>query len=716
MRWPALEGATQYEVRLTPTEGTPVVQQTRDNWAFLERTLAPGSYTWQARYAVPGSEVSAWSEPRRFEVPADAPVLLVPDIAATFAAVEKLDRPRSLPPADGREALLQSLRTDSRSVDFAEFAHKVAAAAKGVIADDTAEEDTADDPDDTGADEDRALDRPGKRAAKRRAYNDAAHAVDAAYAALVTGDAAMLAAARQQVLALAGWDLPQASGGRVDDLAMQRLSFSLALIYDLLHEQLTAEERERIARAIVAYTQPLFERYVLDPERGLAQKPQNSHGFRHAGSIAAVGLLMAGELDEARDWVLRTLPLYVAITNPWGGDDGGFANGTNYAVTEIPNHLAYWDIIRNTTGVDLGRTGWGREFGRYLFSFLPPGAPVGVFGDGADADHYYPKRWARAAALYAQRVPTPLNRLYAEEWGMKPALDSLYLFAPLESAAGANGEAVFPCDGVLFPSIGWVAMHSALSDPARTSVYFKSSSYGSLNHSHADQNSFVIHAHGVALAIDSGYYDSYRSKHEKEWTIQTKAHNAITFDGGEGQKPRAVRAAGRIVSFRHTPAIDVVTGDATRAYGRALQKARRTLVYIRPGIVLVYDLLESLQPRQWEWNIHSLARIQEEKAGRIRIESGDASLCATVLAGPPSQFTQDEGFPVPPKKRKGLPTQWHGRFAALEASQQAEFLVLLSVGCDAGAVSHSSLGVGQGFAVSLNGKDLVVNSDGATPP
>ena len=39
-------------------------------------------------------------------------------------------------------------------------------------------------------------------------------------------------------------------------------------------------------------------------------------------------------------------------------------------------------------------------------------------------------------------------------------------------------------------------MHSSLSDPNRLSIFFKSSPYGSYNHSHADQNSFVIHHRG----------------------------------------------------------------------------------------------------------------------------------------------------------------------------------------------------------------------------
>jgi hypothetical protein len=319
----------------------------------------------------------------------------------------------------------------------------------------------------------------------------------------------------------------------------------------------------------------------------------------------------------------------------------------------------------------------------------------------------------RAAALYAQRVPTPLSRRYAEDWGGMAPVDRLYLFAPADGAYASAGNAEL-CDSAFFPSIGWTAMHSDLSDPKRTSVYFKASPYGSVNHSHADQNSFVIDAGGARLAIDSGYDDSYRSRHRRDWTAQTMAHNAITFDGGQGQQTQSKAAAGRIKFYSHTPAMDVVVGDATIAYGDALKMARRTLVYLRPDTVLVYDRLESDRPRRWEWNIHSLTRFIEEKPSAVRTGIGATSLCLILLDGPPTRFTQTNAFTEPPKgKRKEYPNQWHGRFTAAEGSTSTEFLVLLSVGCGARTVSHAPAAEGEGFAVAIDGTRVVIDGEGA---
>ncbi|SDC26453.1 hypothetical protein SAMN02799630_00954 [Paenibacillus sp. UNCCL117] len=58
-----------------------------------------------------------------------------------------------------------------------------------------------------------------------------------------------------------------------------------------------------------------------------------------------------------------------------------------------------------------------------------------------------------------------------------------------------------------FEQIGTVAMHSSLMDPKRISLFFKSSPFGSLNHSHADQNNMIgISAWGT-LSNSPGLYE-----------------------------------------------------------------------------------------------------------------------------------------------------------------------------------------------------------------
>ena len=257
-------------------------------------------------------------------------------------------------------------------------------------------------------------------------------------------------------------------------------------------------------------------------------------------------------------------------------------------------------------------------------------------------------------------------------------------------------------NSVVLTDIGWAAMHSELADPKRTSIYFKSSPYGSQSHSHADQNALVVHVGGKALLKSSGYYDFYDSEHARQWYTTTKAHNAITFDGGVGQGTGNKAAGGRIVSSRSDSRYDIVAGDATGAYMGQLSKALRTVVYLRPGVVLIHDLLASEEPRRWEWNFHADQRMQGDERS-VRIESGGESLCIDFLTGPPSRFEQHAGFPAPPQskgKTTNFPDQWHAMFVASERSREAAYITAMRVGCT--GVAPKLVEEASGWTVSVD--------------
>jgi hypothetical protein len=98
----------------------------------------------------------------------------------------------------------------------------------------------------------------------------------------------------------------------------------------------------------------------------------------------------------------------------------------------------------------------------------------------------------------------------------------------------------------------------------------------------------------------------------------------------------------RDTGYESRPDYTIVSGDATQAYGAALQEARRSLVYLRPNLVLVYDRLASDMPRQWEWNIHALNPMTVISDKKISIQNDPQRLCVDMLAGPTVQFAQTE--------------------------------------------------------------------------
>jgi hypothetical protein len=434
-----------------------------------------------------------------------------------------------------------------------------------------------------------------------------------------------------------------------------------------------------------------------------------------------------GDLPEADGWMLSAMPLAINLVQPWGGDDGGFSNGTPYAIWDTGTMQPLWYVVRWATGIDLAQKAWVRNYGKFLAYFNPPGTPVRLFGDGHE-QAMFKEQSARFGKGYSYFAPSPLTRWYASQLSGEDPMRFEVVMAP---PADFSGPQPFPAgtpNSIYLPTTGWVAMHSSLEDAKRTSVYFKSSPppHGAFAHQHADQNSFVINAGGQRLAIESGYYDGYKTKHWWNWLKQTRAANAVTYDGGKGQiffeaTDYKKMGYGRITKFTAAPEYDVATGNATQAYDGALTKALRSMVYLRPNLVLVHDTLASATPRRWEWNIHALRRMSEISGSKIRIENQGQSLCVEMLAAPPAKFSQTDQWLAPePTRGDGRlvsgadpirsEAQWHGRFTS-EPLASAEFIALLNVGCT-GTSAALSKDDGGGWAVQIGGKLVRIAADG----
>lgn len=534
--------------------------------------------------------------------------------------------------------------------------------------------------------------------------NEAERLLASAYLWLVTGDGAIRADAKRRALNLSRWAPRGATGVWYQDQAARSIAWSLALAYDWLYGQWSAEEKQLLLNAIRPRVEDMLGKPVsgyptgwagLDGGAKLDRSPYDSHGVTTLARLAVICSALAGE-DPVFDRCYRqVVPRYVSRPIPWGGGDGGFANGTAYAHWGVfSTHFAVWDLLKSAIGVDLWQDKWIRNHLTFLAYFVPPGTPTNLFGDGAE--QRWGAVWAAQAKVYASHYSSPLADWYARNQFGEDSISFPMLVSPRRQweTVSAQIPPGIPSSAHI-ASTGWVAMHSDLGDRGRTSIYFKSSPFGSFNHSHADQNSFVINARGLPLAIDSGYYDFYGSPHWADWYKQTRAHNAITFDGGKGQLHDTMEAKGQIVRYEHSASYDIAVGDATAAYGDALTRAVRSLIYARPDTLLVVDSLASETARTWEWNIHALKKMLLTGEHRLEIGHEGIRLCLKILDAPTGSFSQDDRFTAAPQGN--YRPQWHVRFASIEKSRQASFVVLFDIGCLQPAVSLKK----------INGKSLV---------
>lgn len=690
--WPS-DASGAYLVELADSTGR-VGFKTTNNWLILDHKLSSGEYRWRYRpVGASDGKKEGWNQ---FTISSGLIELPIPSVELLLNRAKNRDHPRTIDLASSREngvtyrvvakALLPKIQawsveslpieptlSPSQSLQWKEQPSQMMATQKWVF-----------------DEEDKIL--------------------RAALAWFATGNRMALDEARRRALNLAGLDSRGGTSFAAHDQAGRSIAWTLALTYDWLYPEFSATERRSLVTAISDRLTEMMGHgtFGLRGGRLLDTNPFDSHGAVTLGRVSVICTVMAGVAPQFDACFRNTVLRYLMWPVPWGRDDGGYANGTNYAQWDTAyTHFLVWGMLKESIGLDVATMPWAQGYGKFITYFLPPGTPTGLFGDGAEKN--WRNVWATQARAYAARVPSPLADWYVRNQFGEDETSLPVLLAPYRDWSTVEKEipAGTP-DALHVRSIGWVAMHSSLADRGRTSVYFKSSPYGSFSHSHADQNGFVINAAGQPLAIDSGYYDYYDSPHWRGWYKQTRAHNAITFDGGQGQLHDTMAAKGKITQFETTPSFDLVTGDATQAYGGALTRAVRSMVYARPGTLLVFDSLVSSTPRTWEWNLHALKPMKLKGKRLVEIEQGGERLCIEVLHGPEVDFSQADQFTAPPSG--AYAAQSHGTFRTADKSKELRMLTMLSVNCE-GPTPEMKDDQGQ-LGVALGGHRFVFSNSG----
>lgn len=694
-RWVFRTEAVRYELQVGNAQGAMSTYQSAYNWFTPDSLFKPGAYRWRVRAMDgKGTTPTGWSSWRAFSVSENATALLLPPADRLGSRLVQAGHPRAFP-AGAELASLKALLNGERAKDWGRLLDRVRKETGKLI------------PEEPRQPLNLISDRDAWAAALQALPNlirpSLTLTAEAAFAWRMTGDPVFLAEAKRRALQLANWNPAGVTGWQSQDQMTREFGYVLALTYDWLYPDLNESERTLLAKAAFARLKDI-DAHIDGAAHSLARHPVDSHGWTALSVAAAMSSLLAGDVAGADRLSEKLIPWYYNSISPWGGQDGGHANGTAYGVWTFQDTAIAWDILRHAVGVDPADKTWSKGMVAFLAYMLPPGAPQNVFGDGSEE-----RPVMQVAKRFMRRVDDPLARWYERNTFGEDGSEIWLLMAPY----GSTDRIALP-EGTgnarAFPSVGMVAMHSDLSARNRISVYFKSSPYGSYNHSHADQNGFVVHAHGKPVLMASGYYDYYGSPHWQGWYKQTRAHNAITFDGGQGQGVDSREATGRIVQFVSTPDIDAVTGDASRAYAGGMTTALRTLVYIRPGELIVIDRLKSVQPRTWEWNAHATEAFKVRGAGQVSVMDGEReTMCVDMLQPVQATFRQDNRFTVQPVNDK--PPQWNGIFSIPKPVHDMLFVTRLSLDCQASDTKVEDRGAA-GISVSTGSHRIDVDPAG----
>lgn len=420
-----------------------------------------------------------------------------------------------------------------------------------------------------------------------------------------------------------------------EDIESAEGIYSLALARDWLHEQFSGQEIEKMLGCIERNAKALERKIFYYP-------PAGNHRIVDSACLAVAGMACYGESPQAESWIRlgrRELERAAAFL----GDDGLSPEGMAYASYSLEHLLKFHAAAEPLLGLALPAEQWIRAFSTAFIhqsiarDFWQPDNLVVSFADS-------PRRlWCGPGHIFAWLAATyrePLDQWLASRF-LRNALDEgsgVWLYALWHQPAQ---PVRFPADlppyrysqdfGLFLARDSWSGRETFLGFTCRPPLSPRLQRGGfaepGLGHAQPDANSWVL-AHGADHLVT----------HPGPTTRKlTRLHNTILVNGrgqaGEGGEwldaaaATAVTPAPHIVFAEHHELFDYVAGDASSAYpGSGLARFVRHVFWLRPGLLIVVDDLESKKTAVFDWLLHTEGRIISEGINVFLIKQGQSAM------------------------------------------------------------------------------------------
>lgn len=686
--WLPVKNAVAYRIILRPLKNRIREYQfpvAGDNIFAPQQPLAPGTYKWTIEAVDKQGNTITVRRPYTLTIPADIPNFPYPDIEAELKSIP-MQHPRLIFPRDSLQAIRASLSTTRKEAWNA--VKKIA---------DNALELPAPKPPWYGD----IQDYNTRRLEYRKYYHYIRPYIDEglqalAIAWLMTNNPKYADAAKRILLEVATWDVSGITSCNNIGFDEPGLSFSRCIhrAYDWLYDALDEDERTIVRHNVIERARDTFLRVGV--KRPFHHNPGSSHDGRLIGYLSEQALVLQGEAppDSVRKWLDYSLKAFWTVFPHWGGRDGGWNEGIGYATAYNIRASTWIESCFSTLGLNLWQKPFFRKIRNYFFYCARPNDEYWPFGDGAERGPRHQLSKGKLLHIlmthYAQRFNDPDCQWWADQIPREDAeipnpIVPMILGKKIQGKQPTNRK-----NAAVFRGIGWAALHSDITDiDGDVFLLFKSSPYGSISHSHADQNCFSLSMGGRALAIPSGYYGPvYGFPHHAEWTRSTKANNGILVNF-QGQKIRDFRSNGSIKAFEHGKQITYVCGEAPRAYSDRLTKFDRHILFIRPGLFAILDDLQAKEPSTFQWMLHTLEKLKiNSEQNTINVQHMGATMNVKLFNSQNSQFaiSQTDQFDTPyntgvaPAYQVDVPNQWHFMASTKKAEKNTRILAILQVG------------------------------------
>ncbi len=514
-----------------------------------------------------------------------------------------------------------------------------------------------------------------------------------AIAGHVLKDQRLLDEGKRWLLSVAAWDVRGTTSRVYNDEAAFRIATALAWGYDWLHDQLSDDERATVRAALLTRTEEIAEHVISNAQIHLF--PYDSHAVRAlSAALMPACIALLDEDPRVRDWLDYTIEFLFTVYSPWGDNDGGWAEGPHYWMTGMAYLIEAANLLKSFTGLDLYARPFFHHTGDFPLYTKAPDTRRCCFGDDATLGRLPSLKVGYNLRQFAGVTGNGYYQWYFDE--IK------------QSQAGTEGEfynygwwdlnfdemvyqhdfpqieAVPPKDLPRlkwFKGIGWAAIQVREDDPNQHIQFLmKSSPYGSISHSHGDQNAFLLSAFGEDLAIQSGYYVAFHSSMHRDWRRQTRSKNALLIDG-HGQyagtdKTLAIKASGEITAAEEREDHIYMRGDATAAYAVVnpdITGCTREVYFAHDTYFVIVDTIDAKKPVTVDWLLHAHGEARLG-ANTFRHTGEKAGLYGQFVwcSGAKPSLSQEHGFPgVDEADYAGLDKSWHVKAHFAEAHRHS---------------------------------------------
>ena len=658
LAWLPAEGAADYRVVVHKAGGGLVYEKNvgADPVHLPDQVLEPGDYVWDVVALDDQGKEAGRRGALRFSIPQGAPELPWVDPEELLARVPE-GHSRLLYPRGDLDQIRQTLETTRRRSWKA-----CLRAAERALDTDTPQYPTYHNTEDKQAQRLEYV----KYFQYIRRYIDG-RLMDLSLAYLMTEEAKYAEAGKRILLEIASWptddaDVTSVSAKWGDEPG---LSYSKCahFAYDWLYHALNEDEKKLVFKMCEDRAWQTHRRLV---RQTYLTTPGDSHNGRMIAYLSDMAIAMAGESEGAKTWLDFSLKALTTIYPHWAGYEGGWAEGAPYGLWYNGFYIPAFEALKQTTGFDLWQRPFFNNVRQFFFYCTSVRGEIRPFGDSAEKGGPGEKGGSGYADLmwhHAHRFDDPYVGWWVNQirgWSGGSGRTSL-----LFDDAVPSKEPVDIPQSRVFRGVGWAGLHSNLADVDNDTFFlFKSSPYGSVSHSHADQNCFAIMKGGKALAIPSGYYGpSYGMPHHADWTRSTKANNGVLVNG-EGQVIRNAKANGHIVDFEERVGLSYVCGDATAAYMGKLNRFQRHVLFLRPGLILMLDDLAAPEAATYQWMLHAFDEMTVDD-DQVISRRDDKILDVRLLSPQGLAVTQTDVFDtpfnegIPEQFHKNMPNHWH---------------------------------------------------------